>query len=472
MAEHVHDCIVVGAGPAGAAAALQMARDGLDVVVFERGKRPGEKNVMSGVLVTRKLHALVPDFRQRAPLQRCITEEIVCILGEDEVLRLPAIRNYHRLSHPHPGFTVFRSEFDAWFAQEAVDAGAELIPATLVEDLMWENGRVAGVHTRRGDLRARVVIGADGVNSTVAEKSGLRSPPQPAEVSLIVRQVLDLPAEQIEERFALQPGEGVILQFGGLVSGAPPVPPNFGGAGGRPGGQSAYYTELYTNRDSLSMTAEVPLDVLQACGVPLYDVLSARERHPYIARLIQGAKLREYQAHLIPWGGVDDLSCLYGDGVLLAGDAGKFTTEDGVGSWPAMASGAAAALVVKYACEKGDFSRTTLAVYRDFLDEEGLIETQREARQAWQHEGWYGKIRRRYPDRLLRIARRYSDGWVIGEGEHPYSLWGELYHSLVKPVAPWYVRWPLGLATWVDTLRWRRQGRSSDFSRFGSVMDD
>ena len=199
MTGHVHDCIVVGAGPAGAAAALQLARDGLDVVIIERGKRPGEKNVMSGVLVTRKLHDLVPDFRQRAPLQRCITEEIFCILGQNEVLRLPSLRNYRRLSYEHQAFTVFRSEFDAWFAQEAVNAGAELIPATLVEDLIWENGRVAGVRTRRGDLRARVVIGADGVNSTVAEKSGLRSPPQPAEVSLIVRQVLDLPAEQMTD---------------------------------------------------------------------------------------------------------------------------------------------------------------------------------------------------------------------------------------------------------------------------------
>lgn len=443
MAEHVHDCIVVGAGPAGAAAALQLARDGLDVVMIERGKRPGEKNVMSGVLLTRKLRELVPDFRQRAPLQRCITEEILCILGEDEVLRLPALRNYRRLSYDHPGFTVFRSQFDAWFAQEAVNAGAELIPATLVEDLIWEDGRVAGVRTRRGDLRARVVIGADGVNSTVAERSRLRSRPQPAEVSLIVRQVLDLPAEQIEERFALRPGEGVIMQFSGSISGPTGV-------------TRAYYTELYTNRDSLSLTAEAPLDVVRACGVPLYEVLAARERHPYIARLIQGAKLREYQAHLIPYGGVDDLSCLYGDGVLLAGDAGKFTTEEGVGSWPAMASGAAAARAVKHACEKGDFSKATLAVYRDFLDEEGLIETQREARQAWQHEGWFDEILRRYPDRLIRVARRYFDSWVVKEAEHPYSAWGELYHSLIKPMAPWYVRWPLGLASWMDTCRWRR----------------
>jgi electron transfer flavoprotein-quinone oxidoreductase len=50
LAEQIHSCVVVGAGPAGSAAALQMARDGLDVVLLERGTRPGDKNVMSGVL--------------------------------------------------------------------------------------------------------------------------------------------------------------------------------------------------------------------------------------------------------------------------------------------------------------------------------------------------------------------------------------------------------------------------------------
>jgi electron transfer flavoprotein-quinone oxidoreductase len=124
VAEHVHDCIVVGAGPAGAAAALQMARDGLDVVLLERGSRPGEKNVMSGVLLTQKLHALVPDFAERAPLQRRITGGYEAhILGEDEVITLPGLRSYRADRYPHPPFTVFRSQFDAWFAGEAAEAG-------------------------------------------------------------------------------------------------------------------------------------------------------------------------------------------------------------------------------------------------------------------------------------------------------------------------------------------------------------
>lgn len=445
MAEHVHDCVVVGAGPAGSAAALQMARNGLDVVMLERGTRPGEKNVMSGVLYTNKLYELIPDYRDRAPLQRCITGGYTeHILGEDKVLLLPRLIDYSMAGQPDAPHTVFRSQFDAWFAKEAENAGTELFTETLVDDLLWEDGRVAGVRTRRGDLRARVVIGADGVNSTVAVKSGLRDLMSPSEVSLIIREILDLPAEVIEERFALRPGEGMLSIFVGTVTGPT-------------GKQGIYHTELYTNLDSLSLTTEAQLDVLQKVGVPPYDVMAARERHPYIARLIQGATLREYQGHLLPWGGVADLGCAYGDGVLLAGDAGKFNTRDGVGSWPAMASGMAAARAVKHACERGDFTRATLAIYRDLLDEQGLVDVNAEAQEAWQTEQRLAEQMLQYPDHLLHLAERYLDDWYLKGEEHPYSFWGDAYHRLVKPQVPWYIRWPLNVAACADTLSWRRE---------------
>jgi flavin-dependent dehydrogenase len=151
------------------------------------------------------------------------------------------------------------------------------------------------------------------------------------------------------------------------------------------------------------------------------------------------------------------MDCLYGDGVLLAGDAGRFTTKYGVGSWPSMASGVAAARTVKHVCGRGDYSASALAIYLDLLDEEGLLDTQQEAREDWADRGRFRKIMTRYPDRLFHLARRYDEEWILGQGEHAYCLWGEVYHELVKPLVPWYLRGPLGLAAQIDTHRWRKQ---------------
>src|ERR1700694_3652173 len=69
------DAVVVGAGPAGTAAAITMAKAGLQVALLERGVKPGSKNVMGGILYNHYLEEIVGDVWKQAPLERPIIEE-------------------------------------------------------------------------------------------------------------------------------------------------------------------------------------------------------------------------------------------------------------------------------------------------------------------------------------------------------------------------------------------------------------
>ena len=80
------DAIVVGAGPAGIAAAREMAEAGLSVVVLERGQYPGAKNVSGGILYRQPTEEIIPGFESEAPLERPIIEQRYLALTGDAML--------------------------------------------------------------------------------------------------------------------------------------------------------------------------------------------------------------------------------------------------------------------------------------------------------------------------------------------------------------------------------------------------
>ena len=77
-----YDAIVVGAGPSGTSAAITMARAGLKVIVIERGRFAGAKNFFGGVLYTKALADVLPDFMDRQPpFERPVTDPRVLGAG-------------------------------------------------------------------------------------------------------------------------------------------------------------------------------------------------------------------------------------------------------------------------------------------------------------------------------------------------------------------------------------------------------
>ena len=124
MADDRFDAIVVGAGPAGIAAARTMASAGLSVVVLERGAFPGAKNVWGGILYRQPTEALAPGFEDEAPLERPIIEQRYVMLTHDAMLGA-TYRSQRLATPPYNAYSVLRSPFDQWFATTAETAGAE-----------------------------------------------------------------------------------------------------------------------------------------------------------------------------------------------------------------------------------------------------------------------------------------------------------------------------------------------------------
>jgi electron transfer flavoprotein-quinone oxidoreductase len=121
------DVIIVGAGPAGSLAALKLARAGRSVVMVERGKRPGAKNMFGGLLHhTPVLNELLPDFPGKAPVERHVYKKVFAFLTPQSAVSL-TFENENFDKPPYNGFTVFRPAFDSWLANEAVKAGALLL---------------------------------------------------------------------------------------------------------------------------------------------------------------------------------------------------------------------------------------------------------------------------------------------------------------------------------------------------------
>lgn len=352
--------IIVGGGPAGISAAVTLARAEKEVILIERGSFCGSKNVFGGAIYTRAVREIFPNFEESAPLERNNIKHQYLLLTETDAATIA----HSKKGTDSNSYTVIRGKFDRWLAEQAKKEGVTIVTETVVEDLILDNKKVVGVKTELEDYYADIVILADGVNSLLARKIGLRNELKPQDVALGVKEVIKIDSNKINERFNVSEDEGCITEIIGY-----------------PMNEMLGLGYIYTNKNSVTIGLGVALDELSEKQLKPYELLDKLKEHSVIAPLLKDGEILEYSAHLIPEGGYNRIPKLYDNGVMVIGDAAMLVNNlHWEGTNLAMFSGKFAGETAINAINKNDFSASSLKEYKQKLENSFIIKDLRSYR--------------------------------------------------------------------------------------------
>jgi electron transfer flavoprotein-quinone oxidoreductase len=384
------DVIVIGAGVAGCVTAYQLAAKGHSVLLAERGPKPGSKNLSGGVFYCSVMKEVMPDFETEAPIERRVTRNCLSFLSSGSFVNVDY--RDERLARAGTAVTVLRARLDDWLAARCEDVGATLMPGIKVDALVREGERIVGIRAGEDELRAHVVVAADGVNSFICRDAGIRAQEPARNLAVGVKSVIRLPREVIEDRFNLTGDEGAAYAVVGDCT-------NGVGGGGF----------LYTNLDSVSIGVVLRLDDLAERGESSSDLHDRFLENPAIKPLLKGGELLEYGSHLVAEGGQSMVHDLTRPGLVVVGDAAGFTLNTGFtirGMDLAAGSAIAAAKAIDAALQKGDFSKETLDAYTAELDKTFVgrdMRTYARAPQFFENPRMYGDYGRLLSDVLYGV---------------------------------------------------------------------
>ena len=347
-----------------------LAKAGVDVILLERGPYPGSKNMSGGAVYSLPTQEIIPGYWQEAPIERILVDQQYWLMTDNSAVKL-GFTSIEMGEPPYNKVSVLRATFDPWYASKATGAGARLWTGCKVERLIVEDKKVVGVKvngTRCGNLMAKVVILAQGVNPILAEEADLIGKPQAGDFSLYIKELFHLPEEVINERFHLKKNQGAVI---GLVGA------NNAGLIGT--------GSIYTFKEHVGLNTGISVKTLTDKKVNITELMARLKKHPIIEPLIQGGTTVEYLAHMIPEGGFNAIPTIVFDGMMIAGDAaGLVNGTHGINL--AMYSGKFAADTAIEALELDDSSRRVLNRYWDKLEGSFILKDLRDNRRI---PGWY-----------------------------------------------------------------------------------
>jgi electron-transferring-flavoprotein dehydrogenase len=410
------DVVIVGAGPAGLAAAIRLKQlaPEIGVVVVEKGAEVGAHILSGAVIDPIGLDRLIPEWRgEDTPIKTAVTDDRFYWLGQSAALQLPNVLMPPLMSN-HGNFIVSLGNVCRWLAAKAEALGVEIYPGFAATEVLSENGAVVGVatgdmgigkdgtpkdgFTRGMELRAKYTLFAEGARGSLSKiliaRYGLDQGRQPQKFGLGLKELWQVAPDK---------------HHPGLVQHSFGWPLDNSTGGG---------SFLYHFDDNLvSVGFVVHLNYSNPYLSP-FEEFQRFKTHPHIRGTFEGGKRLCYGARAITEGGYQSVPKLSFPGGALIGCAAGFVNVPRIkGSHNAILSGMLAAEHVADALSEGR-AHDEIASYDEAWSEGDI------GRDLW-------KVRNAKPlwtklGTLLGIATAGLDMWTNTLG---FSLFGTLRHG-------------------------------------------
>ena len=414
------DVVVVGAGPAGLAAAIRLKQlsPEINVVVLEKGSEVGAHILSGAVIDPVGIDRLLPEWRgEDTPIKTAVSDDRFYWLSQTSAVRLPG-RLMPPLMSNHGNFIVSLADVCRWLAGKAEALGVEIYPGFAAAEVLTENGAVVGVATgdmgvgkngnrkpgfaRGMELRAKYTLFAEGARGNLSKmliaKFGLDQGCQPQKFGLGLKELWQVAPDKHQAGL-------VQHSFGWPLD-------------NRTGGGSFLY---HFDDNLVSIGFVVHLNYENPYIAP-FEEFQRFKTHPLVRGTFEGAKRLSYGARAITEGGYQSVPRLAFSGGALIGCAAGFINLPRIkGSHNAVLSGMLAAEHVAAALAAGR-AHDTLDDYEDAWRASDIgrdLWTVRNAKPLWSKLGT-----------ALGIAAGGLDMWTNTAG---FSVFGTMNHG--KPDA-------------------------------------
>jgi electron-transferring-flavoprotein dehydrogenase len=342
-----YDVVIVGAGPAGLAAACKIKQTNptYSVCVLEKGSEVGAHILSGAVFEPTALNELFPDWQSMsAPLNTAVTDDHILLLQEQTQIRVPGIFAPKTMKN-HGNYIISLGNFCRWLATQAENLGVEIFPGFSAAEILYgENDEVMGIATgdmglsKSGEkkdsymqgmeLHAKFTLFAEGcrghLGKQLINKYQLDKGKDPQHYGLGIKELWKIPADQH------QPGL-VVHSAGWPLSESDTL-----------GGGFLYHLE--DNQVAVGLITNLSYSNPHLSP---YDEFQRYKQHPSIKKYLQGGERITYGARAITKGGLQSQPKMsFPGGLLIGDDAGTLNFAKIKGSHTAMKSGMVAAETV------------------------------------------------------------------------------------------------------------------------------